>query len=191
MSHAINGILVAGGVMLASWAWSSAADDSRRSRAASDADALAEITLRVPAADVRIWDPMNPNVNPIPWRVYGPAGNEDDRTAQFRHQAIGEVIVVEGIAWGYVHEPGTPHSGVPTSRVLFEGGVLLAKGADFNQPDIHGRLVRIEGTLQREAIPGHPGFKRQFPEYYFVDVTDFALIEAVTDPHVAQQYASE
>ena len=183
--------LVVGGMMLFRWTARPTADDEQAIAAGADADTLTEITVRVPAADLRIWDPMNPNVNPIPWRVFTPADDQNERTATFRHQALGEAVVVEGIAWGYVPRPGSAPSDAPQSRVLFEGGVVFVKGADFNQPEIHGRLVRVEGTLQREMIPGRLRFHREFPEYYFVDAGSFAVIDAVTDPRVVRQKRAE
>jgi hypothetical protein len=187
MRSAISCTLLVAGMMLFRWTARPTADDAQTPAAAADADTLTEITVRVPAADLRIWDPVNPNVNPIPWRVFTPADDQNERTATFRHQALGEAVVVEGIAWGYVPRPEAATSGAPQSRVLFEGGVVLIKGADFNHPEIHGRLVRVEGTLRREIIPGRFRFHREFPEYYFVDASNFAVIDAVSDPHVVRQ----
>src|SRR5690606_20729968 len=105
MRYAICCVLLIAVMILFQWTTRPAADDARTPAAGADADTLTEITVRVPAADLRIADLMNPNVNPIPWRVFDPTPEQGQRTATFRHQAIGEEIVVEGIAWGYVLEP--------------------------------------------------------------------------------------
>ncbi len=153
--------------------------DGRRGR--PDADTLVDLTVRVPAADLDIWDPINVNVNPIPWRVSGPARDNGVRTSEFRHQAIGARVRVEGIAWGY-----DVKTDAPKSRVLFEGGVVLIKDVDFNRPGVRGKAVRVEGTLRREAFAGHPGFERRFAEYYYIDATSFEIIDAVMVPEVVR-----
>lgn len=146
-----------------------------------DPDTLVDRTMRVPAADLGIWDPINVNVNPVPWRVSGPADADGVRPSQFRHQALGACVQVEGIAWGY-----DVKTEAPRSRILFDGGVVLIKGADLNRPEVHGKLVRAVGTLRREFFKSHPGFDRQFPEYYFIDVTTFEIIDAVTSPEIVR-----
>jgi len=191
MRYAICCVLLIAVMILFQWTTRPAADDARTPAAGADADTLTEITVRVPAADLRIADLMNPNVNPIPWRVFDPTPEQGQRAATFRHQAIGEEVVVEGIAWGYVLEPEKAPPGTLQSRVLFEGGLVLVKGADFNQPEIHGRLVRVEGTLQREMMPGRFRSYREFPLHYFIDVSSFEVVDAVTDPHVVRQKAKE
>lgn len=136
------------------------------------------LSLWVPEEELRVWDPVNPNVNPVPWRVYGPTKDGGQRSVEFRHQAVGKRVRVEGIGWGYDVD-----TDLPKSRVIFEGGTVLVHGVDFNKPEVRGKLVRVVGSLRRETIP-HPGFERSFPHYYRIDAASFEVIDNVTDPQV-------
>src|SRR3712207_3899893 len=92
--------------------------------AAAPAAGKSNLSLWVPEEELTVWDPVNPNVNPVPWRVYGgPARPDGTRPDQFRHAAVGRRVRVEGIAWGY-----DVKTDLPKSRVLFEGGAALVKG---------------------------------------------------------------
>jgi RNA polymerase sigma factor (sigma-70 family) len=134
--------------------------------------------LRVPEEELRVWDPVNPNVNPVPFRVYGPKGADGVRKDQFRHEAIGKRVRVEAIAWGYdVETEG------PKSRVVFEGGIVLVKGVDFNKPEIRGRCISVVGTLRLGQMP-HRGSERMLPNYYFIDAESFRVIDKVSEPNV-------
>lgn len=136
------------------------------------------LSLWVPEEELRVWDPVNPNVNPVPWRVYGPARDGGQRAAEFRHAAVGKRVRVEGVGWGY-----DVKTDLPKSRVVFEGGIVLVAGVDLNKPEARGKLVRVVGTLRREAMP-HPGFDRQFPDYYRLDAESVEFIDRVSDPRV-------
>jgi hypothetical protein len=128
------------------------------------------LSFWVPDEELRVWDPVNTNVPTVPWRVYGPRRDDGTRSDQFRHTAVGKLVRVEGIAWGY-----DVLTIVPKSRVVFEGGTVLVKGADFNKPNVRGRLVRVMGTLHLDPMP-HPGFKLQLPNYYWIDAQSFEII---------------
>jgi hypothetical protein len=136
------------------------------------------LSLWVPEEELAVWDPVNPNVNPVPWRVFGPIPDEGKRTAAFRHTAIDQQVRVEGLAWGYDVE-----TELPTSRVVFEGGTVLVEGVDFHRADVLGKTVRVVGTLRLEWMPQR-GFERQFPRYYCLEAESFEVIERVTDPRV-------
>ena len=136
------------------------------------------LSLWVPEEELKVWDPMNPNVNPVPWRVFELKRDNGERSADFRHTAIGKQVRVEGIAWGY--EVKTE---LPKSRVIFEGGTVLVNGVDFNKPEIRGKSVRVFGSLRLETMP-HPGFARQFPNYYCIDAKSFEIIDQIAEPNV-------
>ena len=121
--------------------------------------------LWVPEEELKVWDPVNVNVNPVPWRVYGAKRDDGVRTSLFRHTAIGKSVRVEGIAWGYDVE-----TDLPTSRVIFEGGTVMVRGEDFNRPEIRGKCVRVIGTL-RLGTKTRRGFDLQYPNYYYIDAT--------------------
>src|SRR5690606_25750934 len=143
------------------------------------------LSLWVPEEVLRVWDPVNPNVSPVPWRVFGPKRADGERSAEFRHAAVGKRDQVEGIGWGY--EVKTE---LPKSRVVFEGGTVLVKGVDFNKPEVRGKLVRVVGNLSLESMP-HRGFERQFPNYYVIDAESFEVIETVTEPKVVLDQAKD
>lgn len=156
------------------------ADNRAALQAAQNApDNKPNLSLWVPEEELRVWDPVNPNVNPIPFRVLGPKGKDGERSAQFRHEAIGKRVRVEGIAWGY----DGFKTAIPKSRVVFEGGTVLVKGVELNKPAVRGKMVRVVGTLGREVIP-REGFNRGFPDYYFIDAKSFEVIEKAAEPNV-------
>jgi hypothetical protein len=134
--------------------------------------------LWVPEEDLTVWDPINVNVNPVPWRVYGKTRDDGVRESTFRHTAIGKSVRVEGIAWGY-----DVKTDLPTSRVIFEGGTVMVRGMDFNHPAIRGKSVRVIGTLRRGTMPRR-GFDLQYPHYYYVDARTFNLLDRVVEPNV-------
>ena len=136
------------------------------------------LSLWVPDEELRVWDPVNPNVNPVPWRVYGSTADDPRRRAEFRHTSVGKRVCVEGLAWGYDVD-----TDLPKSRVIFEGGTVLVKAVDFNKPEVRGRIVRVVGTLLLETMP-HPGFERQFPNYYCIDAESLEIIERASEPDV-------
>jgi len=136
------------------------------------------LSLWVPDEELRVWDPVNPNVNPVPWQVYGPKGDGGQRTAAFRHTVVGKRVRAEGIGWGYDVD-----TDLPKSRIVFEGGTVLVKGVDFNKPEVRGKCVRVVGTLRLESMP-LKGITRQFPNYYRIDAESFEVIDRVTDPNV-------
>jgi hypothetical protein len=143
------------------------------------------LSLWVPEEELTVWDPMNPNVNPVPWRVYGAMRDDGRRESMFRHTAVGKRVRVEGIAWGYDVE-----TDLPKSRVLFEGGVVLVRGVDFNRPQVRGRSVRVVGTLRLGAMPS-PGFRRQYPNYYFLESESFMILDRVAEPNVVLEPSAE
>lgn len=143
------------------------------------------LSLWVPDEELRVWDPVNPNVNPVPWRVFGPRRPDGLRADRFRHAAVGERVRVEGIGWGH-----DAKSDLPQSHVVFAGGTVLVAGADLNRPDVKGRPVRVVGTLRLGQMP-RAGFQRQFPNYYYLDATGFEVIDRVTDPRVVLAAADE
>ena len=137
--------------------------------------------LWVPEEELKVWDPVNVNVNPVPWRVYGAKRDDGVRTSLFRHTAIGKSVRVEGIAWGYDVE-----TDLPTSRVIFEGGTVMVRGEDFNRPEIRGKCVRVIGTL-RLGTKTRRGFDLQYPNYYYIDATTYDVLEQVGEPKVILQ----
>ena len=136
------------------------------------------LLLWVPEEELKVWDPVNPNVNPVPWRVYGPKQDDGRRAGGFRHTAIGKTVWVEGIAWGY-----DVKTHLPKSRVLFEGGTVLVKGVDFNRPDVRGKSVRVVGSLRLGAMTRF-GFLPRCPNYYYIDATSFEILDRVAEPNV-------
>jgi hypothetical protein len=79
---------------------------------------------------------------------------------------------------------------LPKSRVVFEGGTVLVKGADFNKPETRGRCVRVVGTLRLGEVP-HRGFERRFPHYYFIDAESSEVIDRVAEPNVILEPSKE
>lgn len=164
-------------------AWGSfgaSAEESTTVRVVEDRTSkMPNLSLWVPEEELQVWDPVNPNVNPVPWRVFGPIDDEE-RSAAFRHTAIDQRVRVEGLAWGY-----ESRAEVPTSRVVFEGGTVLVDGVDFNKPEIRGKSVRVIGVLRLRSFP-HRGFERQFPNYYCIESESFEVIDQVADPKVVR-----
>lgn len=136
------------------------------------------LSLWVPDEELRVWDPVNPNVNPVPWRVYASPDADPRSSAEFRHLAVGKRVRVEGLAWGY-----DVNTDLPKSRIVFEGGTVLVKNVDLNKANVRGRVVRVVGTLLLESMP-HPGFERQFPNYYCIDAESFEIIDQAAEPKV-------
>lgn len=136
------------------------------------------LSLWVPDEELLVWDPVNPNVNPVPWRVYASSVDDPRTSAEFRHLAVGKRVRVEGLAWGYDVD-----TDLPKSRVVFEGGTVLVKNVDFNKADVRGRVVRVVGTLLLESMP-HAGFDPQFPNYYCIDAESFEIIGQAAEPKV-------
>jgi hypothetical protein len=150
-------------------------------QAAEDAPGKkANLSLWVPEEELKVWDPVNVNVNPVPWRVYRLKGDDGQRPGKFRHTAVGKAVCVEGIAWGYDVE-----TNLPKSRVIFEGGTVLVKGVDFNKPDVRGRCVRLTGTLRLGSMYSlGQHFERKLPNYYYIDARSFDIVDRVTEPSV-------
>ncbi len=136
------------------------------------------LSLWVPDKELRVWDPVNPNVYPVPWRVYASSDADPKGDAEFRHRAVGKRVQVEGLAWAYDVD-----THIPKSRVVFEGGTVLVKGVDFNKPELRGRVVRVVGTLLLESM-SRPGVSRQLPKYYCIEAKSFEVVEQATDPRV-------
>jgi hypothetical protein len=134
--------------------------------------------LWVPEEELTVWDPINVNVNPVPWRVYGKKREDGVRESMFRHTAVGKSVRVEGIAWGYDVE-----TDLPTSRVVFEGGTVLVRGVDFTHPAMRGKSVRVIGTLRRGTMTPRR-FVRQYPHYYYIDARTFKALDRVVEPNV-------
>jgi hypothetical protein len=150
-------------------------------QAAENGPKKPNLSLWVPDQELQVWDPVNPNVNPVPWRVYSSSDDSPRGRAEFRHLAVGKRVCVEGLAWGH-----DVHTDLPKSRVVFEGGTVLVKGVNFNKAEVRGRIVRVVGTLLIESMP-HSGFERQFPRYYCIDAEAFEIIEQATAPQVVTQ----
>lgn len=136
------------------------------------------LSLWIPDEELGVWDPVNTNVNPVPWRVYAPSNADPNGSAEFRHLAVGKRVRVEGLAWGY-----DVNTLMPKSRVVFDGGTVLVKGVDFHKPEVRGRVVRVVGTLLLESM-SQPGVSRQLPKYYCLAAESFEVIEQSTEPHV-------
>ena len=147
-------------------------------RAADDSVNKPNLSLWVPAEELTVWDPVNTNVNPVPWRVLGPVRGDGQRSAEFRHAALGKRVRVEGIGWGY-----DVKTDLPKSRVVFEGGTVLVKGVDLNEPALHGKIVRVVGTLRLGTME-HPGFTLTHPNYYFLEAESAKVVDRVTEPNV-------
>lgn len=132
--------------------------------------------LWVPDEEMKVWDPINTNVNPVPWRLKkelpGPQNNQDI----MRHHAIGKAVRVEGIAWGY-----DVKTEMPKSRIIFEGGTVLVDGIDLNAATYRGRLVQIVGTLELRSM-AHADLKRALPFYYCVNASEVNLLSQVSEP---------
>lgn len=180
-------VLVVAGAATVLWPFLRTSGDRHAAAQGAENASPAKSNLHawVPEEELTVWDPMNVNVTPVPWRVYGKKRVDGVRASMFRHTAIGKSVRVEGIAWGYDVE-----TDLPTSRVIFEGGTVLVRGMDFNQPRIRGKSVRVIGTLRRGTMT-RMGFHIQYPHYYYIDARTFDMLDQVVEPNVILTQATD
>lgn len=138
------------------------------------------LSFSVPEEELGIWDPINPKINPVPWYVHLPEAGEGQPSSMLRHMAIGKRVQAEGIAWGY----DTSEPPFPKSQLIFDGGTVLVKGADFTAKETKGKTVRVVGTLRLHPPTMRPGIYRPTPKFYYIDAESVELVSAVSEPHV-------
>jgi hypothetical protein len=74
-----------------------------------------------------------------------------------------------------------------TQRVVYEGGMIFVKGADFAKSEATGKLVHIVGKLRLNPesvmqFGGHDPITVN--KYYYLDVENLRVIESVTEPRL-------
>ena len=121
-----------------------------------------------------------------PALVVGPAmeGLGQPRLCRWRHEMLGQLVQVEGLALGVA--PQQP-SHMTTQRVVYEGGMIFIKGADFAKSEATGKLVHIVGTLRLEPesvmqFGGHDPITVN--KYYYLDVEKLRVVDLVTEPRL-------
>jgi hypothetical protein len=124
-------------------------------------------------------DAMNENFSPA--TLVGPVREGGGRRIQWRHKAIGEPVVVEGIALG---QPSAEAAHMTTQRVAYEGGRIYVRGVSFKDAKAAGRLVRVKGKLahSQEGVASFGPHDVKIEQYFYIDATSVELIEQTTDP---------
>ena len=108
----------------------------------------AQVPIQVPIRSTVQWWYPTEVYGPL---VYGPPAEDGSRAAEYCVKAVGKRVQVEGIGWvlpsaaegrkDLLSPPDAP-------RVIFEGGSINVRGADFTKAKVHGKLVRIGGTIK-------------------------------------------
>jgi hypothetical protein len=121
-----------------------------------------------------------------PALVVGPAmeGLGQPRLCRWRHEMLGQQVQVEGLALGV---PPQQSAHMTTQRVVYEGGMIFVKGADFAKSEATGKLVHIVGKLRLNPesvmqFGGHDPITVN--KYYYLDVENLRVIESVTEPRL-------
>lgn len=121
-----------------------------------------------------------------PALVVGPVmeGIGQPRLARWRHKMLGQQVQVEGLALG--NPPDQPEH-MTTQRVVYEGGMIFIKGADFTKSEATGKLVHVAGTLCLEPetvmrFGGHPDIPVE--KYYYIDVKKLRVVDTITEPRL-------
>ena len=124
-----------------------------------------------------------------PALVVGPAEKDElsgrqGRLVRWRHELVGQKVVVEGIAMGRAQS--NPHV-MTNQRIIYEGGVIYIKGVDFFEKNASGRLVRVTGRLRLEPettveFDGHD--PQTVHKYYFVSADSLTVLDRVDQPRL-------
>ena len=122
-------------------------------------------------------------LNSNPAMVVGPKmdGLGQPRAWKWRNQVLDTTVTVEGLALGM---PPMKPSHMPTQRVIYEGGIIFVKSANFKSTDCIGKLVRVTGTLrlQPASVSRFDGHKDVIsPKYYFIDCEHLELLDRVSE----------
>jgi hypothetical protein len=93
-------------------------------------------------------------------------------------ELVGKNVAVEGIAWGSFEKGWGEY-------VILHSAKVYVPGADFNEHRMHGKLIRVEGTLKtataRRARPGASGPSEDF-SYFLIERPRITAISEVTWP---------
>jgi hypothetical protein len=106
------------------------------------------------------WQRPNERTSDIQYTHQPPIGNAKPASKPWS-AVIGKKVQVEGIAWGGEKSWG--------ESVLIDGARAYVADAGFQEKGAHGRLVRVEGTLDavriKAAIYGAQGTGSDFTLY--------------------------
>lgn len=124
----------------------------------------------------------------LPGMIYGPQRADGSRDISYRASAVGQRVVVEGIAWGQqptdLKEEAAAVSPWVGAQVIHQGGSVFVRGIDTKKAT-RGKPIRVMGTLrlQPELVTRSPptaGLKA----YYYIEATTVEPLDAVTDPYL-------
>jgi hypothetical protein len=98
-------------------------------------------------------------------------------------EAVGERVVVEGIAFGSLEK----NAGGGAYVILHANNVIYLPGAKFFEHDADGRLIRASGVLRKRLIkaarPGEAGIANDLV-IFLIEDADWKRIDRVTSPWV-------
>lgn len=122
--------------------------------------------------------------------LFAGAGSSDADTSTFEQngqkqtigwdQMVGQIVTVDGLAWGANEKGLGPYLVLPNGRVYVHD-------VDLVNHDLNGRLLRVSGFLRRSRAPsavspqGLPaqGYSTPF-NYYYIDAFSAERIDKVT-----------
>ncbi len=101
-------------------------------------------------------------------------GHPNDRGAKWRHESLGQVVIVEGIA------RGTMANESPASQcVIYDGGRIYISGVDFGKHSLSGKLVKVTGTLRESSEQQKQATKQKF---FYLEADKVEPIELANEP---------
>ncbi|MEZ6154087.1 MAG: hypothetical protein R3C09_28660 [Pirellulaceae bacterium] len=101
-------------------------------------------------------------------------GHPNDRGAKWRHEVLGQVVIVESIALGKMANES------PASQcVIYDGGRIYVSGVDFGKHSLSGKLVRVTGTLRESSEQQNQVTKQKF---FYLEADKVEPIELANEP---------
>lgn len=101
-------------------------------------------------------------------------GHPNDRGAKWRHEVLGHVVIVEGIALGKMANES------PASQcVIYDGGRIYVSGVDFGKHSLSGKLVRVTGTLRESSEQQNQVTKQKL---FYLEADKVEPIELANEP---------
>lgn len=107
-------------------------------------------------------------------------GHPNDWGAKWRHEVLGQVVIVEGIALGKMANES------PASQcVIYDGGRIYVSGVDFGKHSLLGKLVKVTGTLRESSEQQNQVTKQKF---FYLEADKVEPIELANEPWLIAPY---